>query len=171
MRPLLIALLLLVLPTGAGADGVYKGKTITFIIGSEVGGGYDAYSRLLANHIGAHLDGAPRVTPQNMPGAGSIRAANYLYNAARRDGTVIGMLDEAIALDRILGTPELKAEPAKFTWIGRLLDNSAVLFARRAAPVQKVEDVFRTELIVSTSGAASKLNWTVLNNTVGTKFR
>src|SRR5262249_30506525 len=89
---------------------------------------------------------------------------------ARRDGTVIGMLDEAIALNQILGTPELKADAAKFNWVGRILANSAVLFARREASVQTIQDVFSKPLIVSTSGTASKLNWTVLNNALGMKF-
>ena len=154
----------------AAADSYYKGKSITFIIGSAAGGGYDTYSRLLASHIGQHLEGRPSVVPQNMPGAGSIRAANYLYNAARKDGTTIGMLDEAIYLNQILGTPELKADATKFNWIGRILANSAVLFARRDASVKKIEDVFDKELIVSTSGTASKLNWTVLKKTLGMKF-
>jgi tripartite-type tricarboxylate transporter receptor subunit TctC len=152
------------------ASAFYKGKSVTFIIGSAAGGGYDTYSRLLASHIGRHIDGQPQVIPQNMPGAGSIRAANYLYNAARKDGTVIGMLDEAIYLNQILGTRELKVDAVKFNWIGRILPNSAILFARRDASVQKIEDVFSKELIVSTSGAASKLNWTVLNKTLGMKF-
>ena len=143
LRWLCLAAIFVVLPSTAFADAFYKGKTITFIIGSDPGGGYDTYSRLLAAHMGSHLEGAPRVTPQNMPGAGSIRAANYLYNAARRDGTVIAMLDEALALNRVLRTPELKADPAMFTWIGRMLANSAVLFARRAAPVQSIQDVFQ----------------------------
>jgi tripartite-type tricarboxylate transporter receptor subunit TctC len=152
------------------AEGYYKGKTITFIIGSAVGGGYDTYSRLIARHFGQHLDGTPRVIPQNMPGAGSIRAANYLYNAAHKDGTVIGMLDQAIYLNQLLGTPDLKADATKFTWIGRIFANSAVLFARTGVEVQKIEDVFNKELIVSTTGIASKLNWTVLKNALGMKF-
>jgi tripartite-type tricarboxylate transporter receptor subunit TctC len=162
-------LALLALP-GMAAESFYKGKSITFIIGSAAGGGYDTYSRLLASHFGQHLDGQPRVVPQNMPGAGSIRAANYLYNAARKDGTTIGMLDEAIYLNQILGTQELKADATKFNWIGRILPNSAVLFARKAAAVQKIEDAFEKELIVSTSGTASKLNWTVLKKTLGMRF-
>jgi tripartite-type tricarboxylate transporter receptor subunit TctC len=105
-----------------------------------------------------------------MPGAGSIRAANHLYNVARKDGTTIGMLDEALYLNQILGTPELQADATKFNWIGRILANSAVLFARRGAAAQSIEDVFQKELIVSTSGAASRLNWTVLKNTLGMKF-
>jgi tripartite-type tricarboxylate transporter receptor subunit TctC len=154
----------------AATNSFYKDKTVTFIIGSAAGGGYDTYSRLLAGHLGRHLEGQPTIVAQNMPGAGSIRAANYLYNAARKDGTTIGMLDEAIYLNQILGTPELKIDATKFNWIGRILANSAVLFARRGASVQKIEDVFDKELIVSTSGTASRLNWTVLKNTLGMKF-
>src|SRR6266852_1085957 len=166
------AALLAVLPLDAAmaADGYYKNKSVTFIIGSAPGGGYDTYSRLIASHIGQHLEGRPSVIPQNMPGAGSIRAANYLYNAARKDGTTIGMLDQAIYLYQILGTPDLKIDAVKFHWIGRILRNNAVLFARREAQVQRITDVFDKELIVSASGTASRLNWTVLKNILGMKF-
>ena len=134
-RSLRAAALLALLPFAAAAapEPYYKGKSITFVIGSAPGGGYDTYSRLVVSHIGRHLDGRPTVIAQNMPGAGSIRAANYLYNAARKDGTAIGMLDQAIYLYQILGTPELKADATKFNWIGRILQNSAVLFARESA--------------------------------------
>ena len=172
LRKLLLAAFLALLPSHAMAvDGFYKGKTITFIIGSAPGGGYDTYSRLLANHLGDHLEGRPRMIPQNMPGGGSIRAANYLYNSAPKDGTAIGMLDEALYLNQILGMPELKADAARFNYIGRMLANSAVLFARSGARVQKIRDVFDHELIVSTSGTASRLNWTVLRNALGMKFK
>jgi len=166
-------LLIGLLPVSASAatDGFYKNKSITFIIGSGVGGGYDTYSRLIANHIGRHLEGRPSVVPQNMPGAGSIRAANYLYNSARKDGTTIGMLDQAINLYQILGMPDLKLDVTKFNWVGRILRNSAVLFARTEIPVQKINDVFDKELIVSASGTASRLNWLALKNTLGMKFR
>ncbi len=165
--------LIALLPTSAvaAADGFYKNKSITFIIGSGAGGGYDTYSRLLASHIGRHLDGGPSVVPQNMPGAGSIRAANYLYNSARKDGTTIAMLDQAINLYQILGMPGLKIEVTKFNWIGRVLRNSAVLFARSDTSVQKIDDVFKKELIVSASGTASRLNWMVLKSTLGMKFK
>ena len=172
LRRLFAAALLALLPLDASsaADGFYKGKSVTFIIGSAPGGGYDTYSRLIASHLGQHLDGRPSVVPQNMPGAGSIRAANYLYNAARKDGTTIGMLDQAIYLYQILGTPDLKIDAVKFQWIGRILRNSAVLFARREAQVHGIADVFHKELIVSASGTASRLNWTVLKNLLGMKF-
>jgi tripartite-type tricarboxylate transporter receptor subunit TctC len=179
---------------GANADAYYKGRSITFIIGSAPGGGYDAYSRLVAAHLGQHLDGRPSVIPQNMPGAGSIRAANYLYNVAPKDGTAIGMVDEAIYLNQILGgqepppdatgsswmgrilhrvfgAQEQRTDATRFIWIGRILANSAVLFARREAAVQRIEDAYAKELIVSASGTASKLNWTVLKNALGMKFK
>lgn len=173
LRRIWFAVLVAMLSAGPvmAADAFYKNKTITFIIGSAPGGGYDTYSRLLVTHLGQHIDGRPAIIAQNMPGAGSIRAANYLYNEARKDGTAIGMLDQAIYLYQILGTPDLKADAAKFNWIGRVLRNSAVLFARSDAPVKKIQDVFNRELIVSASGTASRLNWAVLKNVLGMKFR
>jgi len=152
-------------------DEFFKGKTVTFIIPTAPGGGYDTYSRLIARHIGKFLPGRPNIVPQNMPGAGGLRAANYLFNATAKDGTVIAMLDQAVHLDFVLGTLGLSADPARFNWVGRILSNSAVLYAWHGARVQKIEDAFAHELIVSTSGAASRLNWTVLNNVVGTRFK
>ena len=155
----------------AHADDFYKGKTISFIIGSDVGGGYDTYSRLITNHIADHLAGRPNVIPQNMPGAGGIRAANYLYNVAAKDGTAIGMVDQSVYLDQVLGMNGVQFDATKFNWIGRILSNSAVLIGWHTAPAQTIQEVFDKEFIVSTSGAASKLNWTVLSNLLGMKFR
>jgi tripartite-type tricarboxylate transporter receptor subunit TctC len=156
----------------ATAEDFYKGKTINFVIGSApTGAGYDAYARLLAIHLGHHLAGRPSVIPQNMPGAGSIRATNYLYSVAPKDGTSIGMIDQAIYLSQMLGTPELKADTLKFNWVGRIGSNNAVLFAWHTAPVKRIEDALTTELIVSASGTASRLNWTLLNSVVGTKIK
>src|SRR5215470_262616 len=191
-----VSLWLAVLPLGpvAHAAEFYKDRIITFIIGSATGGGYDTYSRLIASHLGRHIGGQPTIVPQNVPGAGSIRAANYLYNIAPKDGTTIGMVDEAIFLNqilgvqepttdaaklswfggvlrRIMGTQEAKTDAVKFNWIGRILANSAILFARREAGVQKIEDAVDKGLIVSASGTASKLNWTILKNAFGLKFK
>jgi tripartite-type tricarboxylate transporter receptor subunit TctC len=155
----------------AAAEDFYSGKTISFIIGSAPGGGYDTYSRLVAAHIGKHLPGNPSVVPQNMPGANSAKAAFHLYTTAPKDGTTIGMVDEAIYLHQVLEPHDAKTDATKFNWIGRVIPNSAVLFARSDAQVQKIDDTFSKELIVSASGAASKLNWTVLQNLLGLKFR
>jgi tripartite-type tricarboxylate transporter receptor subunit TctC len=155
----------------ARADDFYKGKTINLIIATTTGGGYDTYARLVGRHLGRHIPGEPTIVPQNMPGAAGIRAANYLYVAAPKDGTAIGMLDQATHLDQVLGTPGLVADATRFNWIGRILSNSAVLYAWHLAKVKRIEDALTSELIVATSGSASRLNWTVLNNVVGTRLK
>ena len=155
----------------ARADDFYRGKTINFIIGYPVGGGYDTYSRLVAAHLGRHLAGRPSVIAMNMPGAVTIRASNYLYNEAPKDGTVIGMVDQGIYLNQILGLPQLRADTTKFNWIGRIVSNSAVLYAWHGSPVKKIQDTFARELIVAATGAASRLNWVVLNTVVGTRLK
>jgi tripartite-type tricarboxylate transporter receptor subunit TctC len=157
--------------SSAPADDFYKGKSISLVIATATGGGYDTYARLIARHLGRHIPGQPAIVPQNMPGAAGIRAANYLYTAAPRDGTAIGMLDQATYLDQVLGTPGLTADATRLNWIGRILSNSAVLYAWHLAKVKRIEDALTQELIVSTSGAASRLNWTVLNNVIGTRLK
>ena len=149
----------------------YKGKTISLIIASNASGGYDTYGRLLSRHMGAHLAGNPSFVVQNMPGAGGIRAANHLYNVAPKDGTVIGIFDQAVFLNQLLGVAGLRSDVAKFNWIGRMIGNSAVLFAWHTAQVKKIEDAFTQELIVAASGSSSRLNWTALNALTGTKLK
>jgi tripartite-type tricarboxylate transporter receptor subunit TctC len=167
--------LILILPMGlvpgAAAQDFYQGKNVNFVIGYPVGGGYDTYSRLIAAHLGDHLAGHPSVIPLNMPGAVTIRATNYLYNEAPKDGTVVGMIDQAIYLNQILGTAQLRADAVRFNWIGRLVSNSAVLYAWHLSPVKKIEDTFARELIVAAGGVSSRLNWLVLNTVVGTKLK
>ena len=80
-------------------------KTITISIGYTAGGSYDLYGRLVARHLGKHIPGQPTVVPQNMPGAGSLRAANYVYNIAPKDGTALGIVTQTVALEEALGTP------------------------------------------------------------------
>jgi tripartite-type tricarboxylate transporter receptor subunit TctC len=157
--------------TPARADDFYKGKSITLIIASNTSGGYDTYGRLLARHLGAHLAGTPTIVPQNMPGAGGIRAANYLYSVAPKDGTVFGIFDQAIFLDQLLGIPGLRGDARQFNWIGRLMSNSSVLFAWHTAVVKKIEDAFTHELIVAAPGSNSRLNWTALNALTGTRLK
>jgi tripartite-type tricarboxylate transporter receptor subunit TctC len=149
----------------------YKGKTITLIVGSSAAGGYDTYGRLLSRHIGKHIPGNPAFVVQNMPGAGGMRSANHLYNVAAKDGTVFGIFDQAVFLDQLLGATTLRADVTKFNWIGRLINNSAVLFAWHLAKVKKADDAFTNDLIVAAPGSSSRLNWTALNALAGTKFK
>jgi tripartite-type tricarboxylate transporter receptor subunit TctC len=169
-RALALSMLLL-LALGLSDASAQEASRISFVIGSGVGGGYDAYSRLLANHIGRHLPGQPAVVAQNMPGAGSLRATNYLYNEAPKDGSVIGMIDQAIYFNQILGAPQLKADATKFGWVGRLASNHPVMFGWHAAPAKSIEDVRSKPMVIATSGTASRLYILLLNNQLGFKFK
>ena len=105
----------------AGADPVedfYRGRTVTLIAGYSSGGGFDLYARVIANYLGKHIPGEPYILVQNMPGAGSLRAASYLYNVAPKDGTVIS-LTRAPAIAPLLGsTSGGTFDVTKFTWLG-----------------------------------------------------
>src|SRR5262249_11829143 len=99
--------LALAMPGPAAAEpDFYSGKSIQVLIGFSAGGGYDVYARTLARHMGRHIPGNPRLVPQNMPGAGSLKAANYLYNVAPRDGTAIGTFAPGMAVEPLLGRGE-----------------------------------------------------------------
>ena len=163
--------LLCVIQSPALADDFYKGKTISLIVGSNASGGYDGYGRLLSRHMGKHIPGNPSFVVQNMPGANGVRSASHVYSVAPKDGTVLGIFDQAMFLRQLLGAPGVKGDVAKFNWVGRLVSNSAILFSWHTAKVQKIEDVFTNELIVAASGAASRLNWAALNTLAGTKFK
>src|SRR5436305_5011395 len=170
--PLLaIAAVVVVGLPAAAEDPFYKGKTISMIVGSSPAGGYDTYGRLLARHLGKHLPGHPGFVVQNMPGAGGLRAANHLYSVAAKDGTVIGIFDQAVYLDQLLGAATVRGDVKRFNWIGRLIGNSAVLFAWHTAKVKKIEDALTQELIVAASGSSSRLNWSALNALAGTQFK
>jgi tripartite-type tricarboxylate transporter receptor subunit TctC len=155
----------------AADEPFYKGRTISLIIGANTSGGYDTYGRLLARHIGKHIPGNPAFVVQNMPGAGGLRSANHLYNVAAKDGTVIGIFDQAVFLNQLLGAGTLHGDVTRFNWIGRLTGNSAVLFARHTARVKTIEDALTHELIVAAPGSSSRLNWTALNALGGTKLK
>ncbi|MDB5650264.1 MAG: hypothetical protein JWL62_1784 [Hyphomicrobiales bacterium] len=145
-----LALTLAMAVAPAQAESVaefYKGKTVQLVVGYGPGGGYDVYARLLARFLGKHIPGNPTVIVQNMPGAGSLRAANYLYATAPRDGTVIGTFARNMPLMGVLGgNSNVQFDPRKFTWLGSpsSSENDAyLLIARKDAAVKKIEDVFK----------------------------
>ncbi|MBX9777265.1 MAG: hypothetical protein K2Y71_23050 [Xanthobacteraceae bacterium] len=134
----------------AQADEVadfYKGKRVNLIVSYGPGGGYDVYARVLARHIGRHIPGNPSIVVQNMPGAGSLRGANYLYNVAPRDGTVFGTFARNMPMLGLLKTGQnVQFDPMKFTWLGSsssLQNDAYVLIMRRNAKVQSIEDARR----------------------------
>ena len=118
---------------GAGATAAaqdvasfYAGQTIRMIIGYPTGGSNDIYARTVAQHIGKHIPGSPRVIAVNMPGAGSMLAANHLFTVAPRDGSVIASVSQGIPLQAKLGYPEVRYEAGKFNWIGRMAQSTSV---------------------------------------------
>jgi tripartite-type tricarboxylate transporter receptor subunit TctC len=128
---------------------------------------------LIANHFGDHLPGKPVVIVQNMPGVGSIKAANYLFNQAPRDGTVIGMVGDSIAIDQRLGKTAIKYDASKFTWIGRMADNVEVSVVWHTSPVQTIQQAMKQPVVcagTSPSGTTFQLP-TILNQTAGTKIK
>src|SRR5450432_3443267 len=119
MRLLLgLAYLLAAAMRPAWADDFYKGKTITLMVGSAEGGGYDQYARLLARHMGRYIAGEPGIVVKNQPAAGGMAMANAMYATVPRDGLTIGMMSRDIPLQPLFGNTAAKFKPESFTWLG-----------------------------------------------------
>jgi tripartite-type tricarboxylate transporter receptor subunit TctC len=133
------------------------GKTVRMVIGSGVAGTYDLLGRLVARHIGNHLPGNPAVVPQNMPGAGGLAAANYIYNVAPKDGTVIGIFNKGVPGTAIAGVPEARFDAVKMTWLGTPITETSVCFAANEprVRVKSVKDLFEHELVVGSPGVGT----------------
>jgi len=129
----------------AGADDFSKGKTIKIIIGYSPGGGYDIYARNVARHMGKHIAGTPNVISQNMTGAGSLRAANYLYNRAPKDGTQFGTFSRTLPILALTGGGKnVRYDPVKFTWIGATAsyaDDAYIMSVHKDAGVKDVHEL------------------------------
>ena len=174
LRRCLFAVLALGLFAGsAQADDFYKGQTVTIILSSAPGGGYDAVARTLAAHLGKHIPGNPTVVVKNMAGAGGIVAANFLYNVAPKDGLTIGGLQNNVPFEPLFGTKEANFDPTKFIWLGTPSYETAILTVWHTAPVQKWEDAKKTELTMGSSGNNSTPSFygRLLNEVLGLKLR
>jgi tripartite-type tricarboxylate transporter receptor subunit TctC len=172
------AIALIVVSAGPGARAEdapdFKGKTIIIIASFEAGGPYDFYSRLIGRHIGMHLPGNPAVVVQNMPGAGGLRGANYLYNVAARDGTVMGVVSQTVAVGQVLGTtPGIQYDARSYTWIGRINSNVEVFHTWYASGVRSIEDAKKREVIVAGTGptSSSVVMPRLMNELIGTRFK
>jgi hypothetical protein len=140
-RSLLIVAAVAALAGIAKADSVadfYKGRTISMIIGYSVGGGYDAYARLLARYIGKHIGGEPSIVPQQMTGAGSLRAANYIFSVAPKDGSVLGTFSRSMGIAPLLGQAEFDSR--KFSWIGSMTDDDTTCVTWNSSPIKTWND-------------------------------
>jgi tripartite-type tricarboxylate transporter receptor subunit TctC len=151
----------------------FSGERITLAIATPPGGGYDLYGRLVGRFLGTYLPGHPTIVPQNMPGAGSLIAANWLYNVAPRDGTAIGIMVSATAFENLLGDTSARFDARQFNWLVSLNDCTAVVAVWHATPFRTAADLFSKELVVGAGGASSDVTvWPLLLNAlIATRIR
>src|SRR5688500_17584507 len=117
------------------AAAFYRGKTVSIIVGSGAGGGFDTTARLVSRHIGRHIPGTPTVIVQNMPGGGGLVAANHVFNAATKDGTVIGLFHEAQMMNQLTGGEGVQFDLKQFNWLGSSYVDPNVCIVRNDAPL------------------------------------
>ena len=142
-------------PAAAQESEFWRGKTVTIIAPTGVGGGYDAYTRMVARHIGKHLPGQPTVVVQNMPGAGGMVAANHIYNVAPRDGTVFALFDRSIPTAPLLygEGSQARFDPLKLSWLGSMAREAGMGVVSTKAPAQTVQDAKKIELFFGSTGS------------------
>lgn len=137
------------------AEQFYRGKTVTLQIGYGPGGGYDLYARELARFYGRHIASEPAVVTQNVPGAGSLKLANQIYNTAPRDGTTIGAIGREQITAKLFGVAGVQYEPTKMTWIGNMDQAASLCVAWSTSPVKTMADARTHEMAVGATGPAS----------------
>jgi tripartite-type tricarboxylate transporter receptor subunit TctC len=171
-----IALMFATLPlpgiAAAQSDDFYKDRQIRLIIGTDAGGSYDFSGRMVGRYLGRHIPGNPSIVVQNMPGAASLNAANYVYTVAPQDGSVIVAVVQTMPQQQLFGDKNVKFDAAKFQWIGNPSSSVTVVMAWYTAPVKTIADAFGTSIIMGAAGRVGN-DATVpalLNNVLGTKF-
>ncbi len=132
-------------------------QRLTIIVGFSTGGVYDSTARLISRHMGRHLPGAPTIVVQNMPGSGSMVAANYLYNVAARDGSVLGVINGALMFEPLFGNAAAKYDPRKFSWIGGRTIETALCVAWHNAKLKSIKDAMSREVVIGSIGPGSNL--------------
>jgi tripartite-type tricarboxylate transporter receptor subunit TctC len=149
------------------------GKNVQMVIGFGAGGGYDRWGRTVGRHLGKHMPGKPNVVPQNMPGGGSFNAANYIYSAAPKDGTAMGIIARDAPLGPLSGMKGARFDPLKLTWLGTPTTETNVCFAHKRAKVRSFDDLLKNELIIGNTGVGTGTYSypKALNGILGTKFK
>ena len=154
-------------------EAFYRTKTIELYVGTDPGGGYDLYGRLVARYMGKHVPGSPTIVVKNMPGAGHLRMTNWVYGAAARDGTVIATAPQSVAIEQLLGTEGVQYDARQFSWIGRVAPVVEVTYTWHTSPTKNLTDAQKRETVMGGSGVASPTVFYLkaLNQLAGTKFR
>ena len=155
------------------AADFYAGKQIKIVVSSDSGGGYDTYSRVLGRHMGKHIPGMPAIIIQNMPGGGGLRAAQFTYKAAPKDGTVIGNIRASNMLDSILGIRGTDIDPTKYEWLGSMAADTDLCSFWHTSGVKSFDDLLKKEVLVGASGKGAQAYSfpNAINRVLGTKFK
>jgi tripartite-type tricarboxylate transporter receptor subunit TctC len=174
MRQIVVACTLALAASAAHAQaGDFAGKTIIIISSFGAGGGYTTYAELVARHLGTHLPGRPTVIVKTMPGAGGMNGTSYLANVAARDGTVLGVVPQTVAIAQALGRHAGRYDARAFNWIGRVNSNVEVQQTWHTSPVRTIADARIHEVIVGGTGpqSSSVVFPRILNVMFGMKFK
>jgi hypothetical protein len=158
-------------PAGADVADFYRGKQIRIVVGSDVGGGYDAYARAIAAHLSKFVPGNPTFVVQNMPGVGSLLAVNHVTNVAPKDGTVIGAINPSVVTTPLFRPDQARFDARRFNWLGTPITIAYTAVVWHTAPVQTFDQLFTTELLVASAGGASRTLPLLSNGVLGTKFK
>jgi tripartite-type tricarboxylate transporter receptor subunit TctC len=159
--------------TALAQQDFYKGKSVNVIVGFGAGGGYDLYARLLSRHIGQYIPGQPNVVVQNLEGAGSVRAANHVYNSAPRDGTTIAAVNQNMPMYQLLGGKAAQFQAARLAWIGSMGGSNGLLYTWHTSDVKTIEAAKQRQVMLGGTGTNSDSHIfpTLINNLLGTKFK
>ncbi len=151
----------------------YAGQTLRLIVGTSPGGGYDTYARAIARHMPRHLPGKPNIIVQNMPGAGSLIAANYLYNVAKPDGLTFAMLISGLVMEQTMGTEGIKFDAAKFQWIGAPSVGMPVCAFMGFSGVKTLDDLVKSEktLVMGAAGSSTREQPRILKQLIGANVK
>ena len=173
---LLVLAALVLAPNGLRAqtpEQFFTGKTITMIVGFDVGGSLDVYGRLAARHLGNHIPGHPSIVPQNMPGASGLIAANYLYRVAAKDGTVLGVIHPNSAFAQVIGMKSIQYDARKFNWVGRLTSSNSVFYTWHTSATRTLADLMARETVVGGIGPLTDgaIYSRMTNHVLGTRIK
>ncbi|MFM1814978.1 MAG: hypothetical protein RLZ98_1673 [Pseudomonadota bacterium] len=159
--------------TAKTPEEFYKGRQMTMLIYSTAGGAYDTYARFLARFMGKHIPGNPNFIPQNMPGAGGLKAAEYIYKIAPKDGSLIGVVSRSLPFDPMLGQNPINIDPLKYVWLGSMNRETSVAVSWHTNPVKTLAELQKTELLLPGTGAGadSEIMPFAFNQLAGTKFK
>src|SRR4051812_42541530 len=155
------------------AEPSYAGKTVRIVVGTTAGGGFDTAGRILAQLLPSYLPGHPTIVVENMPGGSSLRAANYIYNAAPGDGTYLGVFNHSLILQTIADPKATQFAIEKFNWVGRMVIDDLIGIVWHAKGVKTLADVKSTQVIIGSDSASSSSAMVplALNHLLGTKFK